>query len=87
MATENKTITGTWSLMVDSTKDFTLSLLGDYDSEWAVSDSAVLPTVSGHILKAGDNEGVNRALTGPGYVFVRLATLGSARVAVTAWLP
>ena len=98
MATTNPTITGAWSQIVAEGDEFLLTLPiasqtvyvaigGEDDSD---SDSeAETPSAGtiGHPLRPGE-DGMNRALLGPGPVFARLAdAAASVKVALTAWTP
>jgi hypothetical protein len=83
MATENLTIAGAWAKAVDAGDEFLISLVSGGSIEVAVSDTETAPSVSGHILDVGGNQGVSRTVLGPGYVYVR----GTAVAAVTAWTP
>ena len=90
MATANKTAGNTWSQAVTTGLYFTLSIVGNGQLEWAISDTAANPTVTGHIISRDDRAGVNEALSrnivGTGYLYVRTVTEGqSLKYAVTAW--
>lgn len=85
MATTNPELTTAWSSLVTAGDDFLLTL-PDTGAvvEIAVSDTAVAPTVAGHVLVAIQGEGLTRTLLGPGYVYGRTRS-DSVAVALTAW--
>ena len=92
MATQpNPSITATWSQAVDASLDFTISLIHPVAIEWAANDAALPPSadIKGHRLDPLNNEGITRVDTGPGYIWLRLASGGSAPVpvALTTWAP
>lgn len=98
MATTNPTITGAWSQIVDEGDEFLLTLpiasqtvyvaIGGADDSDSDSDPET-PTAGtiGHPLRPGE-DGINRALLGPGPVFARcIDPAASVAVALTAWTP
>lgn len=88
MATTNATASTTWALAATAGADFILSLIDDGQIEWAVSDTAVIPTVAGHAISRikdlGINEVVTRELTGAGYIYYRSSDVNKrVRIAIT----
>lgn len=83
MATTNPTITTSWAKIVTANDEFTLGVAHGPQSQIAVAVMAtdVAPTIAGHPLQSS-SEGINRSLTGPGYVYAKSLTGAS----VTAWL-
>ncbi len=71
----------TWSLLVSSGLEFTLTLPGASPVRLCAQDAAVAPVSldNGHTLMADSREAWNRALAGPGYIYAR-AINGAARV-------
>lgn len=88
MATTNISVTRHWTKVVDAGLDFTLTIGTPFFgiAEVAVSDTNVDPVVSGHQLKSPE-ESFNRALAGPGYIFVRSASSNPCVAVITAWTP
>lgn len=98
MATTNPTVTGAWSQIVAEGDEFLLTLpiasqtvyvaIGGADDSDSDSD-AETPAAGtiGHPLRPGE-DGINRALLGPGPVFARcIDPAASVAVALTAWTP
>ena len=98
MATTNPTVTGAWTLLVAAGDEFLLTLpvasqtiyvaIGGADDSDSDSDPET-PTAGtiGHPLRPGE-DGINRALLGPGPVFARcIDPAASVAVALTAWTP
>lgn len=90
MATANKTATNAWSQAVANSVEFTLSIIGNGQLEWAISDTATAPTVTGHVISRDDlrgiNEALNRAIIGDGYLYVRTFTQNETlKYVVTSW--
>lgn len=88
MATINVTVPVIWEKVVDAGLDFILTLNTPNFNyvEVAVSDIEVEPTVRGHQCK-GPEQGLTRALVGPGYVYARSMAGTPVIATVTAWTP
>lgn len=98
MATTNPTVTGAWTLIVNEGDEFLLTLpvasqtiyvaIGGADDSDSDSDAeAPAAGVIGHPLAPGQ-DGINRALLGPGPVFAKcIDPAASVPVALTAWTP
>lgn len=98
MATTNPTVTGAWTLLVNEGDEFLLTLpvasqtihvaIGGADDSDSDSDAeAPAAGVIGHPLAPGQ-DGINRALLGPGPVFAKcIDPAASVLVALTAWTP
>ena len=88
MATTNPSLTSAWGKIVDAGDEFFLSLpfSNRTSIEVAISDTAVVPTVQGHILRGDQFESVSRTLLGPGHVYAR-SQAGTFTVTLTAWTP
>ena len=98
MATTNPTVTGAWTLIVNEGDEFLLTLpvasqtsyvaIGGADDSDSDSDAeAPAAGVIGHPLAPGQ-DGINRALLGPGPVFAKCVDpAASVLVALTAWTP
>lgn len=89
-ADPNPVITKDWGVFIQSGVSFTLSLLRAAVVEWRASDTnaALDANLDGHALDPYEHEGLTRALTGPGYVHLRIApnqTLDAVPVALTTW--
>lgn len=84
MATSNPTITPDWSLVVGAGSEFTFGVQ-EHESlaaiAVAVTDDASAPTVTGQVLRTPTSQ-LNRALTGPGYVWAKSLRATS----FSAWL-
>lgn len=94
MATTNVTLSSSWQKLVDSGQDFTISFVHSGRAqivEIAIVGTDTAPTVAhGRQLAVGveQNPGINRSITGPGYVFGRLASGNGSLIAVLdAWTP
>lgn len=84
MATTNLTLTGDWTLIADDTQEFTFGVSdGSPVSQVAIAAMAteVAPEITGQVMATPVHQ-VNRALTGPGFIYAR--ALGS--VSLSAWL-
>ncbi len=83
MATTNPVITTSWAKIVTAGDEFTLGVSPGPIVQIAIACQAAdeAPTVAGQALQA-PSEAINRALTGPGYLFAKSLTGAS----VTAWL-
>ncbi len=85
MATSNPLIGATWTLVATDEEEFTLGLQSNDGTgnliTVAVTDDTEEPEVTGHVIGAPGNA-INRALTGPGYVWVK--SLGAKRAPI--WL-
>ena len=98
MATTNPIVTGAWTLIVNEGDEFLLTLpvasqtihvaIGGADGSDSDSDAeAPAAGVIGHHLAPGQ-DGINRALLGPGPVFAKCVDpAASVLVALTAWTP
>lgn len=98
MATTNPIVTGAWTLIVNEGDEFLLTLpvasqtiyvaIGGADDSDSDSDAeAPAAGVIGHPLAPGQ-DGINRALLGPGPVFAKCVDpAASVLVALTAWTP
>ena len=98
MATTNPTVTGAWTLIVNEGDEFLLTLpvasqtihvaIGGADDSDSDSDAeSPAAGVIGHPLAPGQ-DGINRALLGPGPVFAKCVDpAASVLVALTAWTP
>lgn len=98
MATTNPIVTGAWTLIVNEGDEFLLTLpvasqtiyvaIGGADDSDSDSDAeAPAAGVIGHPLAPGQ-DGINRALLGPGPVFAKCVDpTASVLVALTAWTP
>lgn len=98
MATTNPTITGAWTLLVAAGDEFLLTLpvasqtvyvaiggADDSDSD-SEAETPAAGTI-GHPLRPGE-DGMNRALIGPGPVFAKcIDPAVSVVVALSAWTP
>lgn len=88
MATTNPTVTATWTKLVALGDDFLLTLPFStrFDIEVATTDADSAPTGGqGHILSGDHQEGLNRLLVGPGYVWAKAG--GSVPVVLNTWTP
>lgn len=87
----NPVVDRDWDVYVDAGDEFTLSVVDAVAVEWRVTadDTPIATAISGHTIDPREREGLNRALTGPGYVQLRIApsqqTDTSAEIAVTIW--
>lgn len=98
MATTNPTVTGAWSQIVAEGDEFLLTLpiasqtvyvaIGGADDSDSDSEAeAPAADLLGHALAPGQ-DGMNRALLGPGAVFAKcIDPAASVPVALTAWTP
>lgn len=88
MATTNITVYDTWTKVVDSGKEFTLTVSTSYLGylEIAAVDTDIVPTVKGHRVKSPE-ESMNRSLIGPGYVYARAMGTSGIQVVVSVWNP
>lgn len=90
MATSNPQISGGWNLIVSEGDDFLLTLPMPAQTVFvAVSDDEEGPAAAllGHPLVAGQ-DGINRALLGPGPVFARCVdSTAVVTLALTTWTP
>ena len=90
MATTNVIVYDSWTKVVDLGDDFTLSVQPPFMNfiEVAAVDADAAPIVDGHRIKSPE-ESINRALTGPGYVYARVlsAAPSQAKVIVSSWTP
>lgn len=98
MATTNPTVTGAWTLIVNEGDEFLLTLpvasqtiyvaIGGADDSDSDSDAeSPAAGLIGHPLAPGQ-DGINRALLGPGPVFAKCVDpAASVLVALTAWTP
>lgn len=90
MATTNPALTTSYTKIVDAGDEFllTLPLTATTAVDVAVADTESAPadTVIGHRLSTDQHEALNRALTGPGYIYAR-AIDRACTVAVTTWTP
>jgi len=88
MATTNPVLSPSWSQLVAAGDNFffTLPDVFGLTVEIAVSDTAVAPTVVGHLLQADKSEGLTRELVGPGYLYGRTVRDSVAAI-LTAWTP
>lgn len=98
MATTNPTVTGAWTLIVNEGDEFLLTLpvasqtifvaIGGADDSDSDSDAeSPAAGLIGHPLAPGQ-DGINRALLGPGAVFAKcIDPAASVPVALTAWTP
>ena len=98
MATTNPTVTGAWTLIVNEGDEFLLTLpvasqtiyvaIGGADDSDSDSDAeSPAAGLIGHPLAPGQ-DGINRALLGPGAVFAKcIDPAASVAVALTAWTP
>lgn len=88
MATTNPTVTTAWTKIVAVGQDFLLTLPFDSATsvEVATTDADSAPVdIKGHILSGDQQEGMNRPLIGPGYVWAKAA--GSLPVVLNNWAP
>jgi len=84
MATQNATLTSSWSKIADSA-DNTLLIQASGYIEWQVATMASesAPTVEGHTI-GGRDRAVSRDMIGDGHVYARLTAGGdSATLIVT----
>ena len=98
MATTNPIVTGAWTLIVNEGDEFLLTLpvasqtiyvaIGGADDSDSDSDAeSPAAGLIGHPLAPGQ-DGINRALLGPGPVFAKCVDpAASVLVALTAWTP
>lgn len=98
MATTNPVISGGWNLIVNDGDEFLLTLpqasqtvfvaIGSADGSDTDSDAdAPAASLLGHPLASGQ-DGMNRALLGPGPVFARCVdSSATVTLALTAWTP
>jgi hypothetical protein len=94
MATQepNAEITRAWDVYVPASSDFTLSMIDPVEIEWRATDAAtpIEGDISGHALSPFEREGLTRALSGPGYLQLRIApnqSAETAEAALTYWTP
>lgn len=97
MATANPSIAGTWIKIAEAEEDFFFSLRTGANInhvlppvEIAITDADAAPgvMVAGRLIDPHGNEGINRALTGPGHVWARCALAGySIQPALDVWTP
>lgn len=81
MATQNLNITLEWvQIASPSDSSVLISWEGPSAVEFACTDTAVTPTVYGHLLRPG--EAITRSVIGNGYIWARSANL-PARMVVT----
>lgn len=89
MATINQTVTGSWQLFVGAGEDFLLTYPHQNDDilEFAIQDTEVAPAVGlkSHTLSSLDREALNRAIVGPGYLYLRTVDGDNAIVTLTKW--
>lgn len=84
MATTNVTLTASWALIVDNTKEFTLGVHDNSPTSViaiAAMDTEEDPSVTGQLMNTPTHQ-INRSLTGPGYIYARAA----GGVNLSAWL-
>lgn len=84
MATTNPAIGTSWTKLVATGDEFTLGVGDDQtltSIALAVTDADSAPEVTGQVMNTPTNT-INRALTGPGYLWAK----SRKGVAVTAWL-
>ncbi|HPB76570.1 MAG TPA: hypothetical protein PLY96_15145 [Chromatiaceae bacterium] len=98
MATTNPTITGGWNLIVPAGDEFLLTLPqaaqtvfvatgSDDDSDTDTDPQPPAAGILGHALAAGQ-DGMSRALLGPGPVFARCVdSSASVVLALNVWTP
>jgi len=83
MATQNASITDTWSKIVDSgDSTFLVQARGDTDYEVATVATETNPTVSGHVI-SGNKSAVTRDTLGEGHVYARVLYGSTATLVVT----
>ena len=88
-ATANVTLTSSYALLVTAGDDFLLTLPrndGQVEIVTMAAESAPNAALIGHCLTPAHREGLNRALSGPGYVYGR-APAGDARITLSHWTP
>jgi hypothetical protein len=87
--TTNPTVTTTWSKLVATGDDFLLTLpfFGSATTvEVATTTADSAPTgIVGHIISGEHQEGINRVLIGPGYVWAKAK--GNVPVVLNTWTP
>jgi len=78
MATQNATITSSWSKIADS-GDSTLLIQSSGYIEWQVAtmDSESAPSVEGHTI-GGRDRAVSRDMIGDGHVYVKMVAGGDS---------
>lgn len=86
----NPVVANEWEVFVEAGLEFTLSLLHEIDIEWrvTVTGAAIEGDIRGHQLMP--SEGLNRSLSGPGYVQLRMVASQCGNgipVALTTWTP
>ena len=87
--TDNITLTSSYALLVTTGDDFLLTLPrndGQVEIVTMAAESAPNAALIGHCLTPAHREGLNRALSGPGYVYGR-APAGDARITLSHWTP
>jgi hypothetical protein len=86
--TTNPTVTTTWSKLVATGDDFLLTLpyVTHLDVQVATTTADSAPTgIIGNIISGEHQEGINRILIGPGYVWAKAE--GSVPVVLNTWTP
>jgi len=89
-STPNPTITRSWGVYVPDGAEFTLSAVSAVAIEWraTATDTPIASAISGHTIDPREREGLTRALTGDGYVQIRIAPSQAetaAEIALTTW--
>ena len=87
MATQNKEIGRTYTLIANSSQNFfvTLPWTTNAKIEVATSDTEVAPTVNGHELSGRETESINRAIIGPGFVYARCKSGNNRSIILNVW--
>ena len=83
MATQNATITNTWSKIVDTGDSaFLIQSRGDTVYEVAAMATETAPTVQGHVV-SGNTGAITRAALGEGHVYARAISATTALLVVS----
>jgi len=88
MATTNPSLTSSWAKVVEAGDEFTIGIQPGSTTVIAIAAVATdtSPAVAGHFLM-GPGESINRALTGPGYIYARSVDAAAASAWLHAWTP
>lgn len=88
MATTNPVITTSWAKVVTAGDEFTLGISPGPQAAIAIACQAAdeAPTVAGQVIQSS-HEAINRALTGPGYLYAKSLTGASVTAWLHAWTP
>ena len=89
MATTNPTISPAWAKLVDAGDEFTLGVSdnqGPAEIALAVMASDEAPAIAGQVLRAPFGQ-MNRALTGPGYIYAKTVDGQTVSAWLHVWTP